>query len=112
MIIAFLLFLVLGLVMAVVPGAILGCVFVVVTGRLSRGARVTLLLVLAAGSAAMWLVVVGAANIWRPAIVMVSFTATLGSAGVTFLVHEARKRRAPQSPTAAGPVWCPPVDSR
>lgn len=110
MIIAFLVFMALGLVAAVAPGAVLGYVFVVLSGRLSLGARVPLLLPLATGSAAMWLVVVGASNIWRPAIVLLSFTATLVS-GVTSLVLEARRRRAPQFPTAVWPAWYPPTDS-
>ncbi|MEV0375719.1 hypothetical protein AB0I10_39280 [Streptomyces sp. NPDC050636] len=102
MIIAFLAFMALGLVAAVAPGAILGYAFVAMSGRLSRRVRVPLLLALATGSAAMWLVVVEASNIWRPVIVMLSFTATLVS-GITSLVLEARRRRAPQFPTAVWP---------
>ncbi|AJT68877.3 hypothetical protein T261_7279 [Streptomyces lydicus] len=109
-IIAFLAFMALGLVVAVAPGAILGYTFVALSGRLSHRVRGPLLLALATGSAAMWLVVVDASNIWRPVIVMLSFTATLVS-GVTSLVLEARRRRAPQFPTAVWPGWYPPTDS-
>ncbi|MFI6004792.1 hypothetical protein ACIA98_31035 [Streptomyces sp. NPDC051366] len=111
MIIAFFVFLLLGLIAAVTSGAALGYAFVAVSGRLSRGARITWLLVLAAASSVVWFDLVGAANIWRPAIVVVSFTATLVS-GITLLAREARMRRAPRYPMPVWPAWTPPTDSR
>lgn len=102
MIFALLAFIVLGLVVAVVPGAILGCVCVVVSGRLPLGARVPLLLVLATGSAAMWLLVAETSHILRLVMVMLSFTATLVS-GAASLAIQARRRRAPQFPTVVWP---------
>ncbi|MGG7572387.1 hypothetical protein [Streptomyces sirii] len=107
MIFALLAFLALGFVVAVTPGAVLGCVFVGLSGKLPRAARVTLLLVLAAGPAAMWLVVMEIAVIWRLAGGVLSFTATIVS-GVAFLAREAHRRRALQFPTAVWPGWSPP----
>ncbi|MCX4696998.1 hypothetical protein [Streptomyces sp. NBC_01408] len=111
MVIAFLVFMALGAVVVVTPGAALGYAFVVTSGRLSLGARVPLLLVLAAASAVAWMGVAGAAGNWRPAIMVLSFTATLVS-GATFLVHESRQRRAPRFPTVVWPGWHPPADPR
>lgn len=104
MLIAFFLFMILGLLVAVTPGAVLGYAFVAVSGRVSRVARVALLVGLAALSAATWLSVLGADNVWRPSVVAVSFTATLAS-GITFLGREAAKRRALQRPAAQWPRW-------
>ncbi|KOY56532.1 hypothetical protein [Streptomyces sp. XY332] len=111
MIIALFIFLLLGLIAAVTPGAALGFAFVAVSGRLSRGARVAWLLVVAALSSAVWLHLVGASNIWRPAMVVLSFTATVAS-GVIFLAREASRRRAPRYPIPVWPAWTPPTDSR
>ncbi|MCX5149762.1 hypothetical protein OHB36_23770 [Streptomyces sp. NBC_00320] len=111
MIIALFIFLLLGLIVAVTPGAALGYAFVAVSGRLSRGARVAWLLVLAAASSLAWLDLAAGADIWRPALVVVSFTATLAS-GMTFLAREASRRRAPRYPAPAWPARTPPTDSR
>ncbi|MFJ4776159.1 hypothetical protein [Streptomyces sp. NPDC088762] len=108
MIIAAFVFLIVGLFVVVTPGAVLGCVFALVSGRLPHVARIPLLVLLAGGSAALWLAVIGP-NLWRPAIVVLSFTATLVS-GATFLMREARKRRAPQIPP--WPAWYPPAGPR
>lgn len=97
MIIAFLVFIMLGVVVAGTPGALLGYVLVVVSRGLSRGARVGLLLVLAAASSALWLVWVGLADPLGPAVMVLSFTATIVS-GATFLGREARRRHALQFP--------------
>ncbi|MCJ1676422.1 hypothetical protein MTF65_03460 [Streptomyces sp. APSN-46.1] len=108
MVIAFLIFLALGLVVSVTPGAVLGYFFVVTSRRLRLRARIPLLLVVAAGSSAMWMILVGAANVFRPAILALSFAATLVS-GITFLLHEAGKRRAARFPAPAWPGYRPPA---
>ncbi|MER5733311.1 hypothetical protein ABT084_34125 [Streptomyces sp. NPDC002138] len=83
------------------PGTALGYAFVVTSGRLPLAARIPMLLVLAVGSSLAWRNAVADANIWRPAMVALSFAATLTS-GIVFLVREAHRRRAPRFP---GPVW-------
>lgn len=111
MIIALLVFAFVGLVVTATPGAVLGYAFVATSGRLSLGARIPLLLVLAAASSATWLAVVGAANFWRPVAVTMSFIATLAS-GAIFLAREAQRRRAPRYPAVVWPGWQPPVNPR
>ncbi|MEU7552820.1 hypothetical protein AB0B01_10725 [Streptomyces sp. NPDC044571] len=111
MVIALLVFLFVGLIVAVTPGAVLGYAFVALSGRLSLRVRLPLLLVLAAGSAALWLGVIGAVKFWGAAVIVVSFTATLVS-GAVFLLREAQRRRAPRYPAVVWPGWQPPADSR
>ncbi|MET9961380.1 hypothetical protein ABZ128_20390 [Streptomyces sp. NPDC006326] len=111
MVIALLFFLFVGLIVAVTPGAVLGYAFVALSGRWSPAVRLPLLLVVAAGTAALWLGIVGAATFWRPAVMAVSFFATLVS-GAVFLVRESQRRRAPRSPVVVWPGWQPPADSR
>ncbi|MFD6875032.1 MULTISPECIES: hypothetical protein [unclassified Streptomyces] len=101
MIIALLVFLFLGSVVAVAPGLLVGYAFVAVSGKLSLTARVALLVILAMGTAALWLGLGEPANVLLPLAMLVSFLATLAS-GVTFLGLEARKRRAPRYPA---PAW-------
>ncbi|MFD9408192.1 hypothetical protein ACFWBN_14395 [Streptomyces sp. NPDC059989] len=109
MIIALFVFLIVGVMVVVTPGAVLGYVLVVVSGRLPLGARVPLMLVLAAGSASLWLALGGVAAFWQPSIVVLSFSATLIS-GFTFLARETRRRRAPHTPPVVWPGWHPPVN--
>ncbi|MBW5482166.1 hypothetical protein [Streptomyces bambusae] len=109
MIITFLIFLAVGLVLAVTPGALLGCVYIAVSGRLSRRPRVVLLFALAAGSSALWVPVVGTTLIWWPTVVGISFAGTLVS-GFTLLGREARRRSARLLPPPVWPGWTAPAD--
>ncbi|MEU9109136.1 hypothetical protein AB0D54_33380 [Streptomyces xanthophaeus] len=104
MIIALLVFLFLGLIVAVAPGLVVGYAFVAVSGRLSLTARVALLVVLAMGTAALWLRLGEPSSILLPLGMLVSFLATLAS-GAAFLGLEARKRRAPRYPAPAWQSW-------
>ncbi|KOU86621.1 MULTISPECIES: hypothetical protein [unclassified Streptomyces] len=108
MIIALFVFLAVGVLVAATPGAVLGYAFVAVSGGLSHGKRVGLLLPLAAASASAWLTVVGADNTWRLPTVTVSFIATLVS-GATFLGREANRLRAARFRTGPWPNWQPPA---
>ncbi|MFI1279393.1 hypothetical protein ACH4U5_01255 [Streptomyces sp. NPDC020858] len=97
----------LGVVIA--PGALLGYVLVLASGRLPRGARVALLLALAAGSAPLWLLW-ETVSVVGPPIVAISFTATLIS-GFVFLGRDSRRRLALRVPA---PMWpgMPPADPK
>ncbi|MEV6955588.1 hypothetical protein [Streptomyces sp. NPDC051183] len=97
--------------MSVTPGAALGYGFVVVSGRLPLVARILMLPVLATGSAVAWLGLVDPVNLWRPAIMVLSFAATLGT-GAICLVREAQKRRARRTPPVVWPNWYPPARPR
>ncbi|APU38622.1 MULTISPECIES: hypothetical protein [unclassified Streptomyces] len=111
MIIAFFVFLVVGVIVAAAPGVLVGYAFVAVSGGLSRGVRLTLLLLLAAASAAMWWVVLmGEGEVLGPAAATVSCVATVSS-GATFLGREANRLRGPaRLHTQPWPDWNPPVD--
>ncbi|MFB7462703.1 hypothetical protein ACFCZ1_04200 [Streptomyces sp. NPDC056224] len=100
----FLFLLFLGLIVAVAPGLLVGYAFVAVSGRLSLTARVSLLVALAMGTAALWLGLGEPASVLLPLAMLVSFLATLAS-GATFLGLEARKRRAPRYPAPAWRSW-------
>ncbi|MFE6839978.1 hypothetical protein ACFVFI_34780 [Streptomyces sp. NPDC057705] len=106
-----LVFVVVGLLLAVAPGGAVGYFFVTVSRRLSLAARIPLLLVLAAGTGAMWLTLMGDANSWRPSVVILSFASTLVS-GALSLIHEAGEKRARRLPAVAWPGWHPPADQR
>ncbi|WP_405786598.1 hypothetical protein OG753_40140 [Streptomyces sp. NBC_00029] len=99
-----LVFLFLGLIVAVAPGLLVGYVFVAVSGKLPLTARVLLLVVLAMGAAALWLGLGEPANVLLPLAMLVSFLATLAS-GAAFLGLEARKRRAPRYPAPTWQSW-------
>ncbi|MDX3537421.1 hypothetical protein PV721_24235 [Streptomyces sp. MB09-01] len=107
MIIFLIVFLVVGLFLAVAPGGAVGYFFVAVSRRLSLAARIPLLVVLAAGTGAMWLTLMGGADYWRPIVVALSFISTLIS-GTVSLVHEAGKKRARNLPPVTWPGWYPP----
>ncbi|MGW2269689.1 hypothetical protein [Streptomyces yangpuensis] len=109
MIIALFVFLFVGAVLAATPGAALGYAFVAVSARLSHGVRILLLVLLAAASAATWLTVLEAGIVWRPAVVTLSFIATLVS-GATFLEREAGRLRAARFRTRPWPNWQSPAD--
>ncbi|UUU37953.1 hypothetical protein [Streptomyces sp. NBC_00162] len=100
----FLLLLFLGLIVAVVPGLLVGFAFVAVSGKLSFAARVSLLVALAVGTAALWLCLGETASVLLPLAMLVSFLATLAS-GAMFLGLEARKRRALRHPAPAWQSW-------
>ncbi|MEU9082840.1 hypothetical protein [Streptomyces sp. NPDC048357] len=104
MIIALLVFLFLGLMVAVAPGLLIGYAFVAVSGKLSLTARILLLVALAMGTAALWLGLGEPANVLLPLAMLVSFLTTLAS-GAMFLGLEARKRRAPLYPAPAWQGW-------
>ncbi|MFJ3520365.1 MULTISPECIES: hypothetical protein [unclassified Streptomyces] len=104
MIIALLVFLFLGLIVAVAPGVLVGYAFVAVSGKLPLTARVLLLVVLAMGAAALWLGLGEPASVLLPLAMLVSFLATLAS-GAAFLGIEARKRRAPRYPAPTWQSW-------
>lgn len=108
MLFVFLFFVIAGSIVVATPGAALGYAFVVTSRELSLWARIPVLLALAVASAAVWADWVGADNIWKPAIVPLSFVATLGS-GIVFLLREAGSRRAPRVPAAAWPGARPPA---
>ncbi len=110
-IIFLLVFLAVGLLLAVAPGGAVGYFFVAVSRRLSLAARIPLLLVLAAGAGGMWLTLMGDANSWRPTAVALSFISTLIS-GTISLAHEAGKKRARHLPAVAWPGWYPPAGRR
>ncbi|WP_327260065.1 hypothetical protein OG444_39700 [Streptomyces sp. NBC_01232] len=99
-----LVFLFLGLIVAVAPGLLVGYVFVAVSGKLPLTVRVLLLVVLAMGAAALWLGLGEPANVLLPLAMLVSFLATLAS-GAAFLGLEARKRRAPRYPAPTWQSW-------
>ncbi|MEU9379351.1 hypothetical protein AB0D94_37130 [Streptomyces sp. NPDC048255] len=111
MVIAFLVFIFVGVVVVVTPSAALGYAFVVTSSRLSLGARIPLLLVLAVGSAAAWMGSAAVTGTLWPVVVALSFTATLAS-GAAFLVRESGPRRAAQVPAVVWPGWGPPADPR
>ncbi|MFG2991608.1 hypothetical protein ACGFZK_20340 [Streptomyces sp. NPDC048257] len=90
-----------GLVATLTASAVLGYATVAVSRRLPLGARITLLVALAAGSAAAWVSALGVWAVSRPANLTLSFTTTVVS-GAVFLTLEARKRRAPRTPH---PAW-------
>lgn len=100
----FLFLLLLGLVVATVPGLLVGYAFVAVSRRLPLAARVSLLVALAMGVATLWLGLGEPASVLLPLAMLVSFLATLAS-GATFLGLEARKRRAPRHPAPAWQSW-------
>ncbi|MFE9634206.1 hypothetical protein [Streptomyces sp. NPDC006463] len=99
-----LIFLAVGFFLSVVPAGVLGCVFVLVSRRLSLVARIPLLVALAVGSGVAWHAILPADNWWRPIVMLLSFTATLVTGTVSLFVGEAlrRRRRVPQFPP---PVW-------
>ncbi|MFD5412378.1 hypothetical protein [Streptomyces nojiriensis] len=100
-----------GLAVTVVASAVLGYATVAASGRLPLGARIALLLVLAAASSAAWVSALGIWAIWRPAALALPFlTAVL--TGAAFLAREAHKRRAPRTPATAWPVGHPPAAGR
>ncbi len=109
MFLAYLIYAVVALGVVIVPGALLGCVSVLVSGRLPRGARIGLLTALAACSAPLWLLWEAVSVVGRP-IAVISFTATLVS-GFLFLGLERERRWALGVPT---PMWpgTPPADPR
>lgn len=111
MIIALLVFAFLGLAAAVTPGVIVGYAGVATTRRLSLGARIAVLLLLAAGTGALWLGVPGAADFWLVTAMGLTFLATLAS-GAAFLGLEAVKRRVRQYPHPQWPGWYPPATHR
>ncbi|THA39815.1 hypothetical protein [Streptomyces sp. A1547] len=102
----FLFLLFLGLTVAVVAGLLVGYAFVAVSGKLSLTARVSLLVAVAAGTAALWLWLgLGEpSGVLLPLAMLVSFLATLAS-GATFLGLEARKRRASRYRAPAWQSW-------
>ncbi|WP_330334337.1 hypothetical protein OHS33_34385 [Streptomyces sp. NBC_00536] len=104
MLFVFLFFIVFGFIVVAAPGFALGYAFVVTSSRLSLLARLPMLVALAVGSGLAWRQMVGDANFWRPAIIALSFLATLTS-GAIFLAREARARRARRAPVYPGPVW-------
>ncbi|MFJ3966172.1 hypothetical protein [Streptomyces sp. NPDC090036] len=104
MIIALLVFLFLGLIVAAAPGVLVGYAFVAVSGKLPLTARVLLLVVLAMGAAALWLGLGEPASVLLPLAMSVSSLATLAS-GAAFLGIEARKRRAPRYPAPTWQSW-------
>ncbi|MFD7257596.1 hypothetical protein [Streptomyces sp. NPDC059874] len=104
MVIALLVFMFLGLVAAVTPGAVVGYATVALSRKLSLAARVPLLVVLAMATAAVWLSVGEAANVLMVIVMGLSFSATLAS-GAAFLGLEARKRRTPRYPAPAWQGW-------
>ncbi|MEJ8646410.1 hypothetical protein WKI68_44380 [Streptomyces sp. MS1.HAVA.3] len=97
----------LGIVVA--PGALLGYVLVLASGRLPRGARIGSLLALAAGSAPLWLLWEAVSVAGRP-IAAISFTATLIS-GFVFLGRDSQRRLALRVPAPAWPGM-PPADPK
>ncbi|WP_405438931.1 hypothetical protein OG373_15560 [Streptomyces avidinii] len=101
MVIALLLFVILGVIVTLLPGALLGYGCVAASGSMSLGARIALVLFTAGASAATWLMLVGISHMWRPAAAILSFTATAAS-GALFLTIDAYKRRAPRPPH---PAW-------
>ncbi|CAM5679122.1 hypothetical protein SAVIM338S_07274 [Streptomyces avidinii] len=94
----------LGLIAAVVPGLLIGYAFVAVSGKLSLRARVSLLVALGVGGAALWLGLGELVGVLLPLAMLVSFFATLAS-GAAFLGLEARKRRGPRYPALAWQSW-------
>ncbi|MFB6613094.1 hypothetical protein ACFCV9_02520 [Streptomyces sp. NPDC056367] len=111
MVIALLVFLFLGFLVAVTPGVIVGFAVVATSRRLSLGARILLLLLLAAGTGALWLGVTGAAGFWRVAAMGLTFLATLAS-GAAFLGLEALGRRVRRYPHPQWPGWYPSAVNR
>ncbi|WP_404953285.1 hypothetical protein [Streptomyces sp. 147326] len=111
MIIFLVVFLVVGLFLAVAPGGAVGYFFVAVSRRLSLGARIPLLVVLAAATGGMWLTLMGDAGYWQPTAAALSFAATLVSGAVS-LAHEANKKRARHLPPVTWPGWYPPAGPR
>ncbi|WP_369779846.1 hypothetical protein [Streptomyces sp. R33] len=100
----FLFLLFLGLMVAVVAGLLVGYAFVAVSGKLSLTARVSLLVAVATGTAALWLGLGEPSGVLLPLAMLVSFLATLAS-GATFLGLEARKRRASRYRAPAWQSW-------
>ncbi|WP_079405956.1 hypothetical protein [Streptomyces sp. 3211] len=101
MLIAFLLFVILGVIVTTAPGALLGYGCVAASGSMSLAARIGLLLFMAGASAATWLTLPGISHMWRPAAAVLSFAATAAS-GALFLTIDTYKRRAPRPPH---PAW-------
>ncbi|MFI8343390.1 hypothetical protein ACIF8W_25490 [Streptomyces sp. NPDC085639] len=101
MLIAFLLFVILGVIVTTAPGALLGYGCVAASGSMSLAARIGLLLFMAGASAATWLTLPGISHMWRPAAAILSFAATAAS-GALFLTIDTYKRRAPRPPH---PAW-------
>lgn len=110
MVIALLIFVAAGFLVAVTPGAVLGYFLVVVSRRLDHGARVALLLAAGAASSVMWLFFVTYTGDVLAVIVMgLSFVATLVS-GFSFLTRETRRRHAHRFPPVVWAGYAPPVD--
>ncbi|MFD8631198.1 hypothetical protein [Streptomyces sp. NPDC059533] len=111
MVIALLVFVLVGAFLAVTPGVVVGFVVVVTTRRLSLRVRVPVLLLVAAATAALWLGVIESANLWRSTAIGLTFLSTLAS-GAGFLGIEAAKRRARRIFHPQWPGWYPPAANR
>ncbi|WP_404953141.1 hypothetical protein [Streptomyces sp. 147326] len=100
MLIALLVFLILGAIVTLLPGTVLGYACVAASGSMSLRARIALLLFTAGATAATWLMLVGIPG-WRTEAAILSFAATAAS-GALFLTIDTYKRRAPRRPH---PAW-------
>ncbi|MCX5304057.1 hypothetical protein OG304_11410 [Streptomyces sp. NBC_00160] len=90
-----------GIAAILATSAVLGYATVAASRRLPLGARIALLVALAAGSAAVWVSALGIWAIWRPAALALPFLTTVAS-GAGFLAREARKRHTPR---VRHPAW-------
>ncbi|MFJ8018331.1 hypothetical protein [Streptomyces sp. NPDC096339] len=104
-------FLLIGLVVAVTPGVVVGYAFVAMSRRLSLGVRIPALLVVAAGTGALWTAAMGAIHSWGVIAIGLTSLATLAS-GAAFLGLEAAKRRVRRYPHPQWPGWYPPAAHR
>ncbi|MGW7327242.1 hypothetical protein ACWGIU_01135 [Streptomyces sp. NPDC054840] len=100
-----------GLAVILTTSAVLGLATVAVSRRLPLWVRITLLLALAAGSAAAWVSVLGVWSLWRQGAVALPFLTTVAS-GAALLALEALTRRSPRIPAPAWPVRRPPAAGR
>ncbi|MFF4390231.1 MULTISPECIES: hypothetical protein [unclassified Streptomyces] len=100
-----------GLAVTLTASAVLGYATVALSGRLPLGARIVLLLVLAAASSAAWVSALGFWAVWRPAALTLPFLTAVAS-GAAFLAREAHGRRAPRTPAAAWTAGRPPAAGR
>ncbi|MEY2232865.1 hypothetical protein [Streptomyces sp. BF23-19] len=97
MLIALLVFLILGAIVTLLPGAVMGYGCVAVSGSMSLRARIALLLFTAGATAATWLML---SHAWGLEAAILSFAATAAS-GALFLTIDISKRRAPRRPHPA-----------
>ncbi|MET9463815.1 hypothetical protein ABZY44_03130 [Streptomyces sp. NPDC006544] len=113
MVLALLLFVAVGFLVAVTPGAVLGYFVVAVSRRRPLGVRVALLLGCGVALSLAWLVRTSATGVVELDIpvAVLPFVATLVS-GFSFLSHQTHQRRALQAPPVVWPGWAPAADAK